>query len=461
MPRQHYVILGAGISGLALAWFLKQRYQDGIELTILESTNRPGGWIQTKSHDTFLFEQGPRSFRPEGSGIATLQLIEELGLKNAYISASPAAKKRYLYVEGQLQSLPTSLSSFLSSPFLFPIVKALWKDWRAPKSLNEDESIYSFVERRFGSNIADLFFDPLLSGIYAGNIHKLSLKACFPWLDQLEKQHRCIWLGALTKKKKNHKESLSSFVENARKQGIFSLKNGTESLIHALAEKLKLELKLECSAKKIFFENGRVMIELQNGETLFADRIFSALPAKKLASILSHTDPLFPKNLEAIPTTSIATINVGYHSSVLQREGFGYLIPSKEKQKLLGVVWDSSAFPQQNAHVEQTRLTAMLGGTRFVNFAKTSDQVLIEMTLLEIERHLGIKQTPDYISIKRSIEAIPQYSVGHHARLLEIENAIKRLPGNLHLLGNAFYGISVNDCIAHAKKIATNLSYFP
>ncbi|MGZ3633870.1 MAG: protoporphyrinogen oxidase, partial [Parachlamydiaceae bacterium] len=216
-------------------------------------------------------------------------------------------------------------------------------------------------------------------------------------------------------------------------------------------------LQLNCRVKKIAFENRRSLLTLETGETLIADKVFSAISAKQLASLLSETCPILSTCLNNIPSASIAAINLGYHSPVLQQEGFGYLIPSQEKQRLLGVVWDSSAFPQQNVQREQTRLTAMIGGTHFKDFAKYQEDEFIEIALKEIEQQLGIRQTPDYISIQQATAAIPQYSVGHAQNLAKIENAIKQLPGDLTLTGNHFYGISVNDCIAHAKKIVKYL----
>lgn len=149
---------------------------------------------------------------------------------------------------------------------------------------------------------------------------------------------------------------------------------------------------------------------------------------------------------------SLAVVNVGYHSSVLNHAGFGYLVPSKEKQKLLGVVWDSSAFPQQNRVKDQTRLTAMIGGSHFNDFTSYRDDELIEMTLRELSTHLSISRKPDFISIKSMIDAIPQYTVGHQKRIKKIDEELKKISPNINLLGNGYYGISVNDCIARSHK---------
>ncbi len=458
MKRPHYVILGAGISGLALGWFLKQRHHDNIKLTILEASERTGGWIQTEIKNDFLFEQGPRSFRPHGNGVKSLQLIESLGLQDEVIFADPAARKRYLYTNHHLQKLPTGPFSLLCSALTPKLIHALWNDWCSPKSIlcNYDESIYSFAERRFGKNFAELFLDPLVSGIYAGNIKELSIKSCFPWLQHLEQNYRCIWQGALKDKKKANKKynpCLTPFVESSLYKGIFTLKHGVQSLTNKLSEELKSDLKLNSCAKQLNFNGCVSSIDLKDGTRLIADKLFIAIPPKALETLLPHY-PELTRKLQINSSSSLAVINFGYHSPVLKYKGFGHLIPSQEKQKLLGVVWDSSAFPQQNTNPQQTRLTAMIGGAHFPDFTSNNDSTLIEMALKELHEQLKISQTPDYIHIKRAHHAIPQYTVGHQNRLIEIETDLTNMPAKIALLGNGYYGISVNDCIAQALQIA-------
>lgn len=449
MKKPHYVILGAGISGLALGFFLKQHYHHNIDLSILEASERTGGWIQTEIKDDFFFEQGPRSFRPHGSGIATLQLIESLGLQEEVIFAHPDAHKRYLYMNHDLHKLPTGPLSLFFSSYMPKLLNAIWKDCYSPKSNLDDESIYSFVKRRFGESIAELFFDPLISGIYAGDIKILSIKSCFPWLYQMEQKYRCICRGALVEKNKTKPNLLCSpFVENSSNKGIFTLKRGVQSLTDKLSEILKNEIYLKSRVQRISCANGISTLELQSGK-IVADKLFITIPPHQL-SCLFEANSLLKKNLESIPASSLAVINFGYRTSVLKYSGFGYLVPSQAKQKLLGVIWDSSAFPQQNKNSQQTRLTAMLGGSHHPGLDACSDSTLIEIALKELHAHIKINSIPDHIHIKRARNAIPQYTVGHQARLRDIEDELKKMPAKINLLGNGFYGISVNDCIAQA-----------
>ena len=263
------IIIGAGISGLALGWFLKKRFGDNQELTILEASERSGGWIRTHHEQGFLFEEGPRSCRSKGAGLVTLQLIEELGLCEEVISASPQAKKRYICMDGKLQSLPNSLFSFLRSPLMKGVLPALLKEWKIPPSDLEDESIGSFITRRLGKKIADTFMDPLVSGIYAGDIHQLSMRACFPDLHRLEKEHGSLIKGMFRKRKAE--DGQSPFVQKQRLSSIFSFRNGMETLVSALDARLKSHIQLSCAVKTIHIGDKAILVTLEDGRVLEGD----------------------------------------------------------------------------------------------------------------------------------------------------------------------------------------------
>jgi oxygen-dependent protoporphyrinogen oxidase len=225
MTKEHFVILGGGISGLALAWYLKKKYQETIHLTIIEKSSRAGGWIRSIQQQGFLFEEGPRSCRTKGAGIATLELIEELGLENEVIAASPHAKKRYLYTGKQLRCLPQGIISSLFSPLTRGILPALWKEWRKAPEKCEDESIYDFFARRFSPEIAEQFIDPMVAGIYAGDIRQLSLRSCFPQLHRWEQEYGSLTKGMFFDRSRS-KEIHSPFVQAMKSAPIFSFKNG-------------------------------------------------------------------------------------------------------------------------------------------------------------------------------------------------------------------------------------------
>jgi oxygen-dependent protoporphyrinogen oxidase len=391
------IVLGAGISGLALAHDLKRR---GQEVIILEKNRRAGGWVGTDTSSGFLFERGPRTFRTSSSALLTL--AEQLHLNDELIFSAP--KARYLYIDGKLRKAP---GLFVFSKLL----PALLREWSiAPSSA--DETIYAFASRRFGPSVAELLFDPLTLGIYAGDIHTLSIRSCFPQLKQAEEQY-----GSLTR---------AFFNREKKPSGLFSFRNGTQTLIDALENALSGNLFLDEEVVGIQQKEAYWSIRTAEREWR-ADRVFSALPPAALGQLL----PL-PWKVEM---KGIEVVHIGYDHDVLPCDGFGYLIPTREKEQLLGVVFDSKIFPQQNRHPQETRLTAMIR-------ENSSDASALD----GLKRHLGITQTPAFIRSEKLTQAIPQFGLHHHI-------PVNPFP-HFYLTGNYLHGASVNDCIAGALKIS-------
>lgn len=422
------VILGGGISGLTSAWNLKRRYRDAVEITVIEQSARLGGWIETDCREGFLFEFGPRSCR---GGEAVLRLIEELGLKKEILFSSPAARLRYIW-RGRLYRVPTGLCSALLSPLTLPLIKPLLTEWLRPKSGKADESIAEFISRRLGHHAAHTLIDPLVAGIYAGDIEKLSIKSCFPSLYQLEANY-----GSITRGLMQSTRAKSSRGGNK----IFTLRAGMERLIEALESQLEVNIIKGCKVRRVV-ENS---IHTEQG-VVEADEIISALPSHALFSLFG--EPL----LQTIPFISVAVVCFGYRKKVLPLEGFGYLIPSSQKEQLLGVVWDSSVFPEQNTQGDETRLTCMIKEGPLFNRYTAEDFTAIAMEGLQ--RHLRITARPDVVAVKLAKKSIPQYTVGHQERLAEIKRALP-----IQIVGSSYGGVSVNDCIAQSVSELTKISF--
>jgi protoporphyrinogen/coproporphyrinogen III oxidase len=421
------VILGAGISGLAAGWFLKQKYGKAVDITILEKSSRVGGWIQTEQKEGFLFEKGPRSCRTQGNGRATLELIESLGLQKEVVVAHTSAHQRYLYHNCQLHPFPTSFLKFPFSPLMKGWLKAAWRDWSLSGTSSQDQTIEAFFHRHIGPEWTERFIDPLVAGIYAGDISKLSVKSCFPLFFQWEEQYGSLLKGAIRSPKK--KSSLSSFVTEMEKKSLFSFKTGMETLPRALAQQLEAEIRLNAEVMEIQEEK----VLLSDGQWMESDIVISTLPPQELYY------------------ATVAIVNFGFHKQVLNRSGFGYLIPRKEKEQALGVVFDSCVFPEQS---QGTRLTVMLGGTRHPEVANWNDHQCLSIAKETIDRHLGVSMVPDCYSITIAKKAIPQFEVGHDEWIKKMRMNQKRV----YRIGSAFSGVAVNDCIAEAKKLADNVA---
>lgn len=444
-----FLIVGGGITGLALGWYLKKRHGTTKSIKILEGADRAGGWIRTSHTKGYLFEQGPRSCRTKGTGVDTLQLIEELGLCDQVIAASKAAQRRYLYVDGRLQELPRSLSSFLSSPLMKGVIPALWNDFWLPRGDGSDETIAEFIGRRLSPEVAERLVDPLVSGIYAGDIHQLSMNSCFPEIYQYEKECGSLIRGMFRTKDTNAKVK-SPFVHAWLKEPIFSLKAGMGLLVERLQHHLNEELLLSTTVEGLSISENRVNVRCRGGTAWNADIVFLAVPARPAKNILfaGHASSRYP-----VEDATVAVVNMGWRNDVLKHQGFGYLIPSREKEKLLGVVFDSSAFPEQNTKMSKTRLTVMLGGSRHREIADMASDQIEELALEGVQRHLGIYGQPDAMQTTVAREAIPQYILGHQAMVKELKDEVSRkFLGRVVLCGSAWHGVAVNDCIANAKR---------
>lgn len=399
------VILGGGISGLSAAWYARKKYPTA-KIRLLEKNNRLGGVIETVKESGFIFEKGPRTFQL-GKCPHILELIDEVGLQNELLFSGKNGSTRYLYEKGKLRSM----ASFL--PTLLP---ALLREAFVPRAHLEDESIYDFAARRFSPKIAESFFDPMTLGIYSGDIRKLSVKSCFPKFVEWEREKGSCFRGAL-----------SSFWRKNKDSGVlFTLKGGMERLIEGLAKKINVDICLQCEVEAV--EKIGVFA---GGKSFDADLIFSALPGSVISTLAGV--PFDAKE------ASLWVANFCYAKNVLPKKGFGYLVPSKEKESLLGVIWDSSIFPEQNG-AGKTCLTAMMReGT-------------VELLKKILSRHLSIDQEPLVASSYTAEKAIPQFEVGYSVRLAHFKEQIQKKIPHLCLLGNYLRSPSVESCIAIAKE---------
>lgn len=400
------LILGGGISGLSAAWYLRKKYPEA-QISLLEKRARLGGVIETKKD--FLFESGPRIFPYEKSP-CLLKLIEELGLKDEMIFSKKASGRRLILHKNKLRSIPS----------LFPIiVPALIREYFLPSKIKEDESIYDFAKRRFGIKMAEIFFDPLALGIYAGDIHKLSLRSCFPFLYELEKKYGSILKGMLLKKRSK---------ENKR---FFLLKKGMESLIEALHKQLSLDIHFNSEIESISKEGV-----VAGGKFWEADWIISALPGPEIGRLT--------KGWLDFPAASLWVVHAAFPEGIFTKKGTSYLVPTKEGEELLGVIWDSSIFPQQERH---TRFTAFLRDGGDAARAK-------KLTLSSLRQHLGIIAEPLFLEAQHVKGAIPQFEVGYCERFARFQAFLNKEFPTLSIVGNYVDGSSVNYCIRTAQRLA-------
>ncbi|GAB4190711.1 MAG: protoporphyrinogen oxidase [Simkaniaceae bacterium] len=429
-------ILGGGISGLSLAYYLK-KYIPDLDIDLYEKKQNFGGVISSIDEE-FFFEQGPHTFRASKSK-DLLCLIAELELNEQLIIADRASSHRYIYFRQKLHPLPRSIGKLLVSPLTRKIVPRLLMEWAVPPSRSKDESIYHFFRRRLGKTAAEILGDALTAGIFAGDIHKLSISHCFPSLHHMEQQ-----FGSLTKALLLEKKKHSFPIPHLRGSDLFTLRKGLRYLVEALVQKTPCSFYAGTAVDQIEKSEDQVILHSSKGRNPY-DFVFCALPSTAAASLLHIS-------LD-ISAVDIIAVNLGFKKKLSHPRGFGYLVPAAEQEKILGTVFDSDIFPMQNKEAQESRFTVMLGGSRG-SAAQESDEECIQRAVQSLQKHLHISQVPDRIAVKRHAEAIPQYHLFHEEKIQEFEEQIKQKWPHVRCVGNYLAGVSLNDCIKLSKHAA-------
>jgi oxygen-dependent protoporphyrinogen oxidase len=251
----------------------------------------------------------------------------------------------------------------------------------------------------------------------------------------------------MQRKEKRHQPRFSQTIPDLPCSAIYSLQSGIEHIIQTLLSKIPAEVHYRSEVTAIH-DIGQEMEVVASDQTYRADAVFCALPVAQVGFLLKPLFPDIAEKLSQIKSCSVCVMNLGYTQPVLPVQGFGYLTATQSKEDILGVVFDSSVFPQHNERLRETRLTIKLEDRGL------SKESMIENALQGIKRHLGISHQPDAISYKRAIHAIPQYGVGHLDAMQKIEQQLIDLFPRCRLVGNYLSGVSVDQCIARSKDVA-------
>lgn len=449
------VIVGAGISGLAVAYRLQERLPDA-SITILEQANRPGGTTWTLHDDGFQVETGPNGFLDTKP--ATLALCRDVGLGAQLVEASEAAgKNRYLFLGDRLKALPGGVGAFLSADLLSwrGKLSLLWERFRRKKEGDADESIDAFARRRAGDEAAELFADALVTGIYAGDPKMLSLPACFPRIAELERVYGSVIKGFAAEAKKRRAEAKAKGVAYEKPGKMWSLPGGLRGLVEAIVSKLKQPPIYGVHVGAIVrASTGTWQLQVNGRDVWDADAVVLTCPAHQQRTILADVDPALAQEIGGIAYNRVAVVAVGYRRAdvPIVLDGFGFIAPENTRRDLLGVQWCSSIYPNR-APTGCVLLRAMAGGWQRPEIVDWDDARLLQSLRAELRLAMNITAEPIFHRIIRWPNAIPQYHLGHLQRVARIEDRLKAWPG-LWLGGNAYRGVALNDCTEQGLKIA-------
>ena len=459
------IVIGGGIAGLAAAHRVTELAEEkslALQVTLLEASNRLGGAIATEHVGDFLVEAGPDSFITEKPW--ALRLCERIGLTSRLVSTQSAYQKISIVHGGKLVELPegflllapTRVWPFIQSPlFSWPGKLRMALELLLPRGETEDESLGAFVRRRFGSEALERVAQPLVGGIYASDPDKLSLMATMPRFKEMERQKRSVIYAMWSAQREPAKNREAG--SGARWSLFVTLSGGMQELVDAIAQRLSegvVRLNAPATDLNRNADNTwRVTVGRQRNH-----RSRRGHPRRAGVSRRPSCSNRSPANATAdvknISYASTATVSLAYRSEDFPRapDSFGFVVPAVEKRKIMACTFSSLKYPGR-APQGYILLRAFVGGSLQPELFCADDQMMEKNVRDELAALLGVTAQPRFVRVWRHPNSMPQYHVGHEARVKRIETALRQFP-SLTLAGSAYHGVGISDCVRTGEEAA-------
>jgi oxygen-dependent protoporphyrinogen oxidase len=455
-------IVGGGITGLSAAFYLEQARRTGAPLkyTLFEATNRLGGVLLSDKVAGCLVEAGADSFLSEKPWAS--DLCRDLGIGHQLIGSNDALRKTFVVQNGKLVPLPAGMVLFVPTDLaeieksqLFSAAgkqRIVRETLMSPQeAASNDVAVSDFVERHFGTEMLERVADPLLAGIYGGDVRKLSMRAVMPRLVQVE-QHA----GSLIR-------GLRTTTSKTSPQAVFtSLTNGMQQLVEGVAAQIEPgAVHMRDEVKSLEHMAGRWRLRSHAGVQDF-DHVILVSPAHAAARLLRPLPGRLASLLGRIEYSSSVTATMGYApggndtKKLCALEGFGFLSPHIEGRRLLACTFVHNKFPQRVA-AEHAVLRVFYGGTRDEGVLQLGNEEIVGLASRELQAILNFRAEPQFVHVHRWPQAMPQYNVGHGELLRQIEIEAAELPGLL-LTGSAFRGLGISDCVRQGREAALQVT---
>ncbi len=473
-------VVGGGVSGLAATHALARARREGapVEEFLIEGRDRVGGVIHTESVEGFLIEGGPDSFLAEKREAATL--CRELGLSDSLMGSKDHERRTYILLERRLVPLPDGLMLLVPTR-LWPMVTtrllslrskvAMAAEWFTPPGSENageaaDESVGSFVRRHFGDAMLENIADPLLAGVYGGDSAALSVRSVLPRFWEMEKRYGSLTRATLAAMRERRAKAQDETQPAPQPLPLFmTLKEGLGKIVATLeggleTSRVHLRQRVASLEAEVGGAGCRYTLRCKAGGAHAADAVILAIPAHQCAAILSPLDAGIGGLLEAIPYSSSMTVSLGYQAEIAGKlpPGFGFLVPRREKRRLLACTFVHAKFPYR-APEGKALLRCFLGGSRDPEVLDLGDEEVVSLVRRELREILGLSAAPLFWRIYRWPASMAQYVVGHADRIRRIQAGLEGHPG-LFLAGNAFSGIGISDCVRTGKAAAERALQF-
>jgi oxygen-dependent protoporphyrinogen oxidase len=464
------VIIGAGISGLACAYRLRQL---GIPCKVHEAQERPGGLISTIRRNGFLFDAGPQCprFPP-----LLWQLVRELNLETEFVAGDGKAK-RYILRDGRLHRAPFSPGGLIGTRLigLGPKLRILAEMFGFSQPPVQEESLADFVQRKFGSELLDYLVDPFISTIFFGDAQKMGMESAFPALVQWERSQGSLVRGAIRanlSKQRARAEDSSAHFRAKQKRDILRVTDALPSLgtfqsgMGRLTERLaELSGEVRCSAGITSVApsrngNGTAkdswQISLPGGEKITTEHLILAVPAYVAGQLLANAAPELALQLKAIEYAPVCVVGSAYERSQVGNalDGFGFMVPRGEGWGTICTFWNSSLFPGRAPEGKVLMTSFARGGSEAA--AAIGKEECAQIVESENARALRITGRPLERVVSKDPSGLPQYNIGHAKRVREIHGILRTMP-NLRIAGNFLRGRSIGDCVEIAFGVAEDV----
>ncbi|MEZ4571215.1 MAG: protoporphyrinogen oxidase [Thermomicrobiales bacterium] len=456
----HVAIIGAGLSGLAAAVELRSR---GLEVTVLEATERAGGPIHTVRRDGFIIDAGPDSFLSTKPG--GIWFAEQLGIDDQIVDTRPDGGGTYIVHDGHMEPLPegitmlvpTQFRQILESPLLDLSGKArLLAEYFIPaKRGDQDESVASFMSRRVGRQAFENLAEPLLSGIYAGDARRLSILSTFPRLREAEKRNGGLIRSALA----TRRATPGSPAAQRRHTPFVSFRHGLATIIDSAIEEVGRDrIKFATPVESIEDREDGYRLIIADSDPLEVDAVIAATPSFATGKLLSKIAPEASKLLGSIPYVSSATVSMAFRESEVpvNEGGRGFVVPRVEGFDLTAATWSSRKFGGR-APEGTLLLRGFVGRAGNEEPAFLPDEQVIEIVRRDLGKITGIHADPLFATVFRWHKAMPQYHIGHGDLVERIRKQTAILP-NLALVGAPYEGVGIPDCISMSTYAAARLA---
>jgi oxygen-dependent protoporphyrinogen oxidase len=454
VTEDRVLIVGGGVSGLATAYFLAKQ---GIRSAVVEKSARLGGLIRTDLIQGCQVEAGPDSY--VATKPAVTELAEELGdLKNEIIGTADESRRIYVVRRGKLVPMPEGMVMMVPGLWkpvmrsrLFSLrtkARLVAESFSAPRKRSSDVSVEELIGDHFGKEVVDYAAEPLLSGVYGGAPENLSAESVLPRFVQYERDYGSLIRGA-------HRERS----EKPPGRSLFlSFQGGmqtlTDSLVRATEDSMDV---VHGEAIRVERAEGSWRVKV-GGDWAQSNHLVLACPAHVSSRLLKGTDPVLASKLAEIPYSSAILVTQAYDRSKVRNslDGFGFLVPRVERRRIAAATWVSTKFPSR-APKGIALLRAFIVGTDAEQLLDADQEELAHFVQNEFKRLMGIDEPSLFHAVQVWPGSMPQYVVGHVQRCGEIAQMIDARQG-LYLLGNAYDGVGVPDCVRLAKETAKRIT---